>query len=554
MKKIKIIYILIATLILTWFVFLALTPIISRDALIVHMAFPKVWMRENFFFYQDYNLSTVSMMNLDYIYMLLLKFFHWDQLPKIFHASLLIGSGVIMFTFLKKRFGLNTAFIFSVIFVLIPINQRLASEAYVDLGVLFFSTISIIYFIKWIDSDLNSGKYFFILAVSSGLSLGTKYSSVILLVVMTLMIGSIYAKNKKKDLKALNHMALYGIIILIVISPWLIRNYAAVGNPFYPLLNSVFKPDVIKFDSNLNIPPNEFATRKLFGESPVSIILIPFRMFFSGSDSDLIGGFDGVLNPMLLLMFIPLLFPKFRSKSKDRSIIAYLSIVFLITYIFFLIHGHLRIRYFIYSLPLLIILNAYTFDIFKNLLSAKKLRSGSIILSMIVILFMFFNLKYSLQLFNKLDTYNYLSGNESKDEYLSRTLSEYNVAKKINERAPEDAVIYEVLCGHRTYHIDRTVVFDDYFLDRYFYNMIDTEATDSVYLDHLSHLPFKDHKKAGLLMIKPHGFANVYKQIFSEQSDSLTQVKIDRFITFLNGQTLLFDSNGTFIYKLNNDN
>ena len=517
------------------------------------MTFPKIWANENFFFYQDYNLSTLSMMNLDYLYMILLKFFSWEQLPKLFHMSMLLGSGVFMFRFLRTKFGDNTAFFFSVIFVMIPINQRLASEVYVDLGVLFFSTISIIYFIKWIDSDLVSKKYFMISAVASGLSLGTKYSSAILLVIMILMIGFIYARNKKKNLKALYHMIFYGVIILIVISPWLIRNYAAVGNPFHPLLNSVFKPDIITFDSNLNIPPNEFATRKLFGESPLSIILIPIRIFFSGSDSDLIGGFDGVLNPMLLLMFIPLLIPKFRSRSKDKILIKYLSAVFLLSYIFFLSHGHLRIRYFIYGLPLLIILNAYTFNIFLNGNYPKSSKAKTFILTSVIILYMLFNLEYSSHIFNKLDTFNYLTGKESKDEYLSRTLSEYNVAKKINERAPHDAVIYEVLCGHRAYHIDRTVVYDDNFLDRSFYNMIDEEATIADYLSHLNNLPFNDHKSAGFLMIKPNGFANVFKQIFTDQCDSLVQVKINKFNTFLNNQTLLFNSNGTYIYKLEYD-
>lgn len=192
----KTVYIFVVILVALWFVFLAMTPIISRDALIMHMAFPKVWEHKEFFFFQDYNLSTVSMMNLDYAYMLLLKFFNWDQLPKLLHMSLLIGSGIVLFRFLRSKFNLNTSFVFSILFVLIPLNQRLASETYVDLGVLFFSTLSIVYFIKWLETDLQSKKYFFLLSVFSGLALGTKYSTVILIAVMTLMIGFIYGKKK----------------------------------------------------------------------------------------------------------------------------------------------------------------------------------------------------------------------------------------------------------------------------------------------------------------------------------------------------------------------
>ena len=169
-------------------------------------------------------------------------------------------------------------------------------------------------------------------------------------IIITLMIGLVYARNKKKNLKALNLMVLYALIILVVISPWLIRSYAAVENPFFPLLNSVFTPDIIKVESNLPTSPNEFASRKLLGESSLSILLIPFRMFFSGKDNDLLGGFGGVLNPMLLIMFIPLLFPKFRSLSSSNKVIKYPSVIFLLTLAFFLGYGHLRIRYFIYSM------------------------------------------------------------------------------------------------------------------------------------------------------------------------------------------------------------
>ena len=517
------------------------------------MAFPKEWIKESFFYFQDYNLSTVSMMNLDYVYMLLLKFFHWDQLPKIFHASMLLGAGIILFVFLKKRFDQNRAFIFALIFVLIPINQRLASETYVDLGVLFFSTIAVIYFIKWLESDLEKLNYIIISAIASGFSIGTKYSGAILPIVITLMIGLIYARNKKKNLKALNLMILYTIIIFIAISPWLIRSYVAVGNPFFPLLNSVFNPDIISTTTNLEVPPNEYATRKLFGESPFSIIFIPFRMFFSGSDNDLFGGFGGVLNPMLLIMFIPFLFARFRSRSSDRKTIKYLSVIFLLVLAFFLGYGHLRTRYFIYSIPLLIILNAYSFDILSKSKIISKPKLKIFVLYSILTLFIFFNLKYSVSLYNRLDTFNYLFGDETKNEYLGKKLLEYEVAQKINEHSPQNAVVYEVLCGHRTYHINRKVVFDDYMLDRYFYNMIDSSASPNQYLKHLGNLPFKDVEKAKYLMIKPHGFVMNYKNIFIEQSDSVVIVKVDKFNTFLNEQALLYDKDGTFIYELQYD-
>ena len=546
LTRISAVIILLSTFL--WLTYLALTPIISRDALIIHMAFPKIWARESFLFYQDYNLSTLSMMNLDYIYMLLLKFFSWDGLPKIFHASLLMASGSFMYFFLKKRTDNAIALVFTLIFLTIPINQRLASETYVDLGVLFFSTLSIIYILKWIENETSDIKFLIYSAVFSGLSLGTKYTAAILIFSIISYIGIRVSRKDKNSVRALKLMLIYSCIVFLMISPWLIRNYLAIGNPFYPFLNSVFKPDIISVETNLQLTSSEYVTRKLLGESSLSILLVPFRIFFSGRDNDLIGGFDGTLNPLLLIMFIPLLFPKIRNLSPCKGSVKFLIFVFFISFLLFLGYGHLRIRYFIYIIPVLIISNALFFKIIKDNLKRKKyIMISAVVLSV----FIFYNLKYSAVLFSKLDTLSYLFGKETKEEYLFRKLPEYGVAQKINEHAEKGAVIYEVLCGHRTYHIDRTVVYDDFYLDRYLYNFIDDGADTETYINHFNNLPFKDHKKAHYLLIKPHGFVKTYKDAFSAgQSDSLINSNISKFNSFLNSRIFLYEKDGTFIYKL----
>jgi len=548
MRKIELLKIILFVLTGIWIAYLALTPIISRDALIIHMAFPKIWAKESFLFYQDYNLSTLSMMNLDYIYMLLLRFFSWDGLPKIFHASLLMSSGSFMYVFLKKRTDNAIALVFTLIFLTIPVNQRLASETYVDLGVLFFSTLSLIYIIKWVESETSDLKFLIYSAVFSGLSLGTKYTAAILIFSIISYIGIHVSRKDKKSVRAVKLMLIYSIIVFVMISPWLIRNYLTIGNPFYPFLNSLFKPDMISVGTNLQLTNSEYVSRKLLGESSLSILLIPFRIFFTGRDNDLIGGFDGVLNPMLLIMFAPFLFPKIRKLSSCKGTVKFLIFIFFLSFLLFLGYGHLRIRYFIYIIPVLIISNALVLNLIKGNLDRKKY---IIISAAVYSAFLFFNIKYSAELFSRLDTFSYFFGKETKEEYLYRKLPEYGVAKKINEHAEKDAVIYEVLCGHRTYHIDRTVVYDDFYLDRYLYNFIDDGAEGVTYMNHFNNLPFKDHKKAHYLMIKPYGFVKTYRDAFSEdQSDSLINSKISKFNYFLNGLPLLYDKDGTFIYKL----
>jgi hypothetical protein len=544
----KIFYTSSSVIVILWIIYLALTPVVSRDALILHMAFTKAWAERSFFYFWDYNLSTLSMMNLDYIYMLFFRIFEGDGAQKLFHAICLLSSASYLFIFLKKRIGTDLAFFISVAFTLVPINQRLSSEVYVDLGVLFFSTIAVIHFVKWLESDQASTKELIISAIGSGLAFGTKYTGAIAAVSFIVTSGLIHSKKTQNSFKSLKVMTLYSIIVIIMIAPWLCRNFAAIGNPFNPFLNSIFKPDIITVETNLSLSPGEYATRKIFGESALDILIIPLRFFFAGKDNDLIGGFDGVLNPMLLVLLIPLLFPRFRNNSPHKEIIKSLFWILLIMLAFFLAYGHLRIRYFIFSLPIIAILNALTLKIVSDSMSKKV---SFMIITLSLSLFFSYNLIYSANIFRKLDTLPYITGSETKEEYLRRMLSEYKVAEKINLNAPNNAVIYEVLCGHRTYHINRTVVYDDFFLDRYLYNMIDTLASNEDYLRHFSNLPFSEHKKADFLMIKPYGFAITYKQAFAEnQPDSIADKKIMKFKNFLDSQFLVFDSNGTYVYSI----
>jgi len=538
----------VTVIIILWIIYLALTPVISRDALILHMAFTKIWLDRGFLYFQDYNLSSLGMMNLDFIYSLSLKIFTWEGFPKIIHSLFLLLSAFVMYSFLNVRFGKRIAFCLSMIFLTIPINQRLASEVYVDLGVLFFSTLAIIFFIKWLESDRIKNNYIYFSALTSGLATGTKFSAAILTASLIFIIGLSSSKKHRSVLHTIKISSLYFLIVLLVISPWMIRNYISVGNPVHPLLNSVFSPDVIKVDSSLEQPASEYTSRILQGETVLSIIFIPLRLFFSGKDNDLLSGFDGVLNPLLLLLFLPLLFPGFIKNIPEKLIVKHLNYLFILSLIFFLVYGHLRIRYFIYIVPLLIILNAYFFSVLK-----KHFRRNMflIISGFILTIFILINLSYSVNLFKTLGTSSYIFGDETKNEYLRRTLKDYDIAQKINQTSPENSVFYEVLCGHRTYYFNRPVVFDDYILDRYFFNLISSGAETGDYLEHLSRLPFREYKKADYLMIRPFSFTDSYKNIFSgRQTEYQIGRNIFKFREFLNQQIYIYDKNGIYIYKL----
>jgi len=171
----------LVAIILTIYIFLlSLSPIIDRDALRMHMWLPKFWAEHDFLSFRKYNAGLdLSMLNLNYLYMLILKYIGNDQLCKVLHASFLIASGVLIFRFVKKKYNYALAFFVYVFTLTIPILLRLSSEVYVDLGLFFFATLAIINFIKWQETDLDYNKHFWLSLLGSGLAFGTKYNAMV---------------------------------------------------------------------------------------------------------------------------------------------------------------------------------------------------------------------------------------------------------------------------------------------------------------------------------------------------------------------------------------
>jgi len=84
---------------------LNLTPPTSRDALIHHLAIPKIWLSADGFMetpWADYSYypMTVNLLYLPALYAGI------DVLPKFIHMAFGIGIGLLLFVYLKPRLGI----------------------------------------------------------------------------------------------------------------------------------------------------------------------------------------------------------------------------------------------------------------------------------------------------------------------------------------------------------------------------------------------------------------------------------------------------------------
>jgi hypothetical protein len=527
-----------------WIFWLSLTPLIDRDATRFHLPFAKLWAENSFLYFRPYfAYYDLNMLNLNYLYMLVFKFGLPDQFTKIIHASFLIAGGYLIFKYFKDKYGFNWGALSFIFYVTIPIHQRLSSEVYVDLGLLFFSTLAIIYFIKWIENDFLNRNYLFISALGAGLSFGTKYNSMVIVFFLILFTGLVIAREKKDDKLALKSMLIYALIVLICASPWLIRNFVNSGNPFFPLFNSIIPTNIIMPSNLVQNVGGETAWRIIENnDNFITLMLLPFRVFFEGMDHNFLK-FDGVLNPFMLIGIIFIFV--FKNNKKEKSLNNYLFSIFIIVYLVTLYVNNIRIRYFIPILPIVIILNIH---FLKNYIKTNRILSY-----LIVLLIVAYNFQYSFTLSKNIHLldFNPLSA-QSKELYLKRYLRLNNFFVFINKYTPIDSVVYESMTGGRSYYIERTFYSDTTSLDRYLLTMVSNRAKKEEFVHYFNNLP-NSSLKATHLLFKPKNFKEVFFTINYDENDpdNINNLsKIQGFMEFINDLQIIKKENDLYLFKL----
>lgn len=436
---------------------LALTPPIARDALIHHLAIPKLWISHGGFYEMPWADYSYYPMNVDLLYWIPLYFGN-DIIPNFIHLSFGLGTAAIIFCYLRWRFNTITGMLGFLIFVSTPVISKLSTMAYVDLGLVFFVAASILAFMRWRTGEYKKYSWLLISSVAMGLALGTKYNGLIAWFFMTLAIVFIYSRDTGSSGRAVGYGLIFFTISLAVFSPWLVKNTILTGNPLYPLFPGLFNSHAIG-DGGANaaafghVNYGMFKMREmLYGENIWDILLIPFRIFFQGQD-DIPRYFDGVLNP-ILIVFVPFAFIK--KDMKIENLFFLFFSIFFILIAFFL--DQIRIRYILPVIPFLVILSVTGLvNIFVWLTARKSILREMCMAGLVIVLLVLLsiNVMYIQKYFHKIEPVNYLIKKESRDDFIARHVSGYPAIMYINKNTTEDSRIRLILLAGRGYYLNR---------------------------------------------------------------------------------------------------
>ncbi len=422
---------------------LILLPPTGRDALIVHLALPKLFLQAGKMLEVPFMNFSYMPMNTDLLYLIPIALGS-EAAAKLIHFSFAILTAFLIYSYISEKVGRDYGIIGLFIYLTTPIVVNLSTTAYIDLSLTFYATLALLALLKWREESYST-RWLLYSAVATGLALGAKYSALVVLLIMCLSVVFIYSSGTRDQWGAVKAALLYLAVALLIFSPWMIRNIILMGNPLYPLAQGLFQAGSGgSGEGALHITKlSPLLMRKLlYGEELWYILLIPLRIFWEGQDGSH-RYFDGLLNP-LYLIFIPLAFVGV--KRRDTGMLAFFSLFFLFV-AFFTIDIVTR-----YLLPILPVVVIFVVIGFSNLMAMKRARY----LTILCMAGLFaFNGWYMVNLYQKYRPIGYLTGGETREEYLARTLPDYAAIRFANANLPDDARVMLIFAGDRGYYWDR---------------------------------------------------------------------------------------------------
>ena len=463
-------FLLFATIMLFFFteIILNLTPPISRDALIHHLAVPKLWLKHGGFYEIHWADYSYYPMFINLLYLICL-YFKNDIAPKFFHLAFGFGTGLLIFFYLKKKFDRNWALLGMAIFITTPIVIWLSTSAYIDLGMTFFTTASVLAFVKWRDSEYSQFKWLLISSCFMGMAIGSKYNGLIAWLILNLILMLSYAKDTQRQIATLKYGIMFFMITAIVASPWYLKNYFQTGNPFYPLFESFFQSlhhqpvqDIIRNQAGEKIGRLSFFKMRqvMYGETFWETLLIPIRMFFQGEDNSYLY-FQGVLNPVLIV-FSPFVLLN-KKYGRDKYLFAFFSIFFVFMAYFL---TKKQVRYILPVLPFFAILAVMGIKDLTDKLNAETFLSSlrfhenvksifRIVLFASVSILLASNFFYLRDRMHIIKPFPFVFGKETREDFLKRHLLHYDAVKYINTHLSDDVIIFTTFLGRRGYYLDK---------------------------------------------------------------------------------------------------
>ncbi len=429
---------------------MALTPPADGfDALLYHLTWPEWVLRTGGI--RPYNLSPFWFPHLVEGVYLWAMGMGGERAPQLLHVAWGVLAGGLLFTWGRGVWGARTGRMALLVLVSMPSLPLLASWAYTDLALAFYTLGTLFALWRWHAAGHVRG-WLALSGAMAGMAMGVKYTSFVVPVTAGLLIVWWLRADLRRLLGA---GLLFAGVALAVALPWYARNWAFMGNPFYPFVFGGRYWDEFRAAWYANAGTG-------IGGNVVELLLLPLNVTLGHRD---VTYFDGRIGPLYLLaapLTLWAFWQEWRSHPTRRPALLALGLFFTVSAGFWAL-GVVRTVDLWQGRLLMPALFPFALLTARGLLAAgdvdtPRLRVSFILRAVVagVVLLSVWDFGLFVVARNPLAV---VVGVETPAAYRQRVLPEYTAAMELLARLPADARVY-FLFEPRSYGAPREVQAD----------------------------------------------------------------------------------------------
>lgn len=419
---------------------MSLSPELFYDSLVYHLAIPQYYILHHKIVDMPHLFFSHFPVNMGMLYVLGL-ILNGDVLAKLLHFFMGIFSIISIYVFSKKYFNKKIGIMAAAIFYTMPMVAMCSWNTGTELALTFYQILGFFAICNYFYAENRSIKWLILSGVFSGMACGIKYTGVFSLVAIIILLIIKLSAEKAVFKDIAKKVIIVGFVSTLLISPILVKNYIYTKNPVHPYLSGIFERVGIS-DDKMTILMGETKKR---GDFKIGEYLkLPWDQAMKGNSSESFSGF-------VFLLFLPLLLIFRKVPVKVKYLIGYFALTYLmwsgISYF---------LRYFIPGLAFLSLIIAYF--LVNNSLNGYLKR----ILIAFVVFAVCVNLYWSVVLTEMRDKTAVITGDETRDQYLSRPHSGwpspyYTTVKYMNDNLPNGSKVL-FIGEHRGFHSERVFI------------------------------------------------------------------------------------------------
>lgn len=490
---------------------LALTPETGKDALIYHLAVPKLFLKHHGFYFVPGNAFANYPFHTELLFLLGL-FLKGDVLAKLINFAFLPAILLGIRQFAIRHMPRNAfPWLSMLMFASIPSVFVDAHMAYNDFAVTLYTMSALVAFITW--NERKEQGWLLLCAIFTGMALANKYTTLLIPFIGCLGILMVH-RNAEKTGPVFRDLTLYICVMVVCGAPFYVKNWLITGNPFYPFLYGIFggkgwAPEQARLYDGLTLYIG-------MGRRMIDYLLLSWNLSINARMDSLY--FDGVIGPLFLIV-LPFL-AGIRKKDAPTKII----MVFCLLMFMFWASASQQIRYLFPIFPFLSLLSGLVLTHYRENRGVSLILTGAVTGSLL------FSSSHIVRDFIKVRPLGVVIGAETRDAFLERSLSPYRMYRYVNTNLPPDAKIYLIYMKNLTFLSDRECYADAMFEHYTLQKILGTSATpEDVYRRikemGFTHMMFDvNHITGDTSMLSPEEMA-----LFTAfQEKYLTLVKNDR--------------------------